>query len=327
VKEDLNHDIFMLVDGSAIVHRAYHAIPNFTRGDGVPTGAVHGFFQMVFKMIENLRPAHIAIAFDRPKPTFRQLMYAGYQAQRPKMESELSGQFKIIIEILEKANICTYAVDGYEADDIIGTLAYEAVRGNRKSDGSIAYIVTGDRDMLQLVNDRVKVMAPVKGISEVTIFDADKVREKYGINPSQFVDLKGLMGDSSDNYPGVAGVGPKTAAILINSYGSIEDIYKNLGEIALKKKGLAEKLVSGAEAAALAKTLAKILTDVPFSHDFSDMDFKKIDVGGLRSALEKYEFKTLPKRVDEVFNKGIGDSVKGKVDSEKKKKMEQMKLI
>ncbi len=312
MQEDLNKDIFMLVDGSAIVHRAYHALPSFTRGDGVPTGAVHGFFQMIFKMIENLRPAHIAIAFDRPKPTFRQQMYAGYQAQRPKIESELSKQFEIIGEILKNAKIATYAVDGYEADDIIGTLAFEA-----KKLGGVAYIVTGDRDMLQLVNSRVKVLAPVKGISEVTIFDADKVREKYGISPSQFVDLKGLMGDASDNYPGVAGVGPKTASDLINKYETIENIYKNLGEIAATKKTLADKLTNGAEAAILAKTLAKILTDVPFSHDFSDMDFKKIDVEGLRKGFEKYEFKTLPKRVDEVFG----------LKAKNNKKSEQMKLI
>lgn len=319
MEKDLSQDIFMLVDGSAIVHRAYHALPRFASSSGNQTGAVHGFFQMIFKMIENLRPAHVAIAFDRPKPTFRKLMYAGYQAQRPKIESELSTQFETIIKILHKAKIATYAVDGYEADDIIGTLAYEAVRGDRKSDGSIAYIVTGDRDMLQLVNDRVKVMAPVKGISEVTIFDADKVREKYGINPSQFVDLKGLMGDSSDNYPGVSGVGPKTASTLINEYDTIENIYKNLGEIASKKKGLADKLVSGAEAATLAKTLAKILTDVPFSHNFSDMDFEKIDVDALKSAFEKYEFKTLPRRVDQVF---------GRIEKTKQqKKNEQMKLI
>ncbi len=314
MQEDLNKDIFMLVDGSAIVHRAYHALPHFSSSKGNQTGAVHGFFAMTFKMIENLRPAHIAIAFDRPKPTFRQQMYAGYQAQRPKMESELSSQFEIIIEILQKAKICSYAVDGYEADDIIGTLAYEA-----KDLGGVAYIVTGDRDMLQLINNKVKIIAPVKGISEVMIFDADKVREKYGISPSQFVDLKGLMGDSSDNYPGVAGVGPKTASTLINEYGTIEEIYKNLGDIASKKKGLADKLTNGAEAAVLAKTLAKILTDVPFSHDFSDMDFKKIDIDGLKKAFEKYDFKTLPKRVDEVF---------GRIEKTKQqKKAEQMKLI
>jgi len=305
-------DIFMLVDGSAIVHRAYHALPAFTRKDGVATGAVHGFFQMIFKMMEHLQPKHIAIAFDRPKPTFRQLMYAGYQSQRPKMESELSEQFRIIIELLYDANIPTYAVDGYEADDIIGTLAYKA-----KDIGGVSYIVTGDRDMLQLVTEKVKVLAPVKGISEVMLFDADKVREKYGINPSQFVDLKGLMGDASDNYPGVLGVGPKTAADLINTYGDIDAIYKNLGEIALKKKKIAEKLTNGAEDAIMARKLAKILTDVPFMYDFSEMDVKRIDAERLREGFEKYEFKTLPKRLDEVIKKS-GEFGKAKM---------QMKLL
>jgi DNA polymerase-1 len=211
MQKDLTKEIFLLIDGSAIVHRAYHAMPFFSKKDGTPTGAIYGFFSMFLKVMHQLEPAHVVVAFDRPKPNFRQQLYVGYQAQRPKMESDLSLQFQKIIEILGKARIATYAVDGYEADDIIGTLAEDA-----KKRGEEVIILTGDRDMLQLVNGMTKVLMPVKGISEVIWMDAEKVREKYGIKPDQFVDVKALQGDASDNYPGVPGVGPKTAANLIN---------------------------------------------------------------------------------------------------------------
>lgn len=314
MEKDLGKEIFLLVDGSAIVHRAYHALPRFSSSQGNPTGAVHGFFSMLFKVIQNLSPNRIAIAFDRPKPTFRQLMYAGYQAQRPKMEGELSSQFKMIIAILKDAKIPTYAVDGFEADDVLGTLSEYS-----NKHGIFTYIVTGDRDILQLVDDDTRVLMPVKGITEVSIFDADKVREKYGINPSQIVELKALMGDASDNYPGVSGVGPKTASILINEYQTIENIYKNIDKIALKNEKLATRLVDGHEACMTALKLAKIVTDVPFSFDIKDCSLSNVDANGLKKAFETYEFKTLPKRVDEVF--GLNGEVK------RTEKANQMKLL
>ncbi len=296
MQEDLKKEIFMLVDGSAIVHRAYHAMPPFTTKEGVPTGAVYGFFSMILKLIQELHPAHIAVAFDRPKPTFRQQMYAGYQAQRPKVEGDLSDQFGMIIEILKTAKIPVYAVDGYEADDIIGTISEKA-----KATGHLVYIITGDRDMLQLVNHKTKVLMPIKGISEVKIFDEDRVLEKYGVKPSQIIELKALTGDASDNYPGVAGIGPKTAANLINKYGTVEEVYRNLGEIGSKNQSLGQKLIDGIDAAQMAHTLATILTDVPFSYDFEDCSVKNLGVKELKEELEKYEFKTLPKRIDEIF--------------------------
>lgn len=286
----------MLIDGSAIVHRAYHAMPPFTTKQGIPTGAVHGFFSMLFKLIQEVRPAHIAVAFDRPKATFRQKMYAGYQAQRPKMESDLSEQFGMIIDLLHSAKIPEYAVDGYEADDIIGTIAQKA-----KKTGHLVYIVTGDRDMLQLVNHKAKVLMPIKGISEVKIFDEARVKEKYGVTPEQIIELKALQGDASDNYPGVAGVGPKTAATLIEKYGTVDNIYKNIGEIGVQNEKLGQRLIDGAESARMAHALATILLDVPFSYDFADCGIGKIDAKALKSAFERYEFKTLPKRVDDVF--------------------------
>jgi DNA polymerase I len=313
MEADKKGEIFMVVDGSAIVHRAYHAMPPFTNSSGVPTGAVHGFFSMLLKLVQELSPAHIAIAFDRPKPTFRKEMYVGYQANRPKMKSDLSEQFGMIIEILAAAKIPEYAVDGFEADDVIGTLAakFEVKDPDRKT-----YIVTGDRDMLQLVDAQTKVLMPVKGISEVKLFDENDVKEKYDVTPAQFIDLKALTGDASDNYPGVPGVGPKSASKLIEEYGNFDNIYKHLDAIAIKNKGLSEKLISGAEEGELSKKLATILTDVPFSFDFVDCRFENIDIDGFRDILTKNEFKTLPKRVTEVFSK-----------NDEMKKGKQMKLI
>ncbi len=304
-------EVFMLIDGSALVHRAYHSMPPFTTSAGVPTGAISGFFGMFLKLFQQLKPAHVVVAFDRPKPTFRQQMYVGYQAQRPKMESDLSDQFGAIIEILNKAKIMQIGVDGFEADDVIGTLAHRA-----KDMGNIVYVVTGDRDMLQLVNHKTLVLMPIKGISEVKIHDEESVRAQYGVDPAQIIDLKSLTGDASDNYPGVPGVGPKTAATLINAYGNFDNIYKHLDEIAVKNKNLAQKLIDGAESGQISHTLATILTDAPFSCDFDDCLASKIDVDGFKKALEEFEFKTLPKRVDEVF-----------VQKAETKKQNQMKLI
>lgn len=296
MEKDLKKDIFLLIDGSAIVHRAYHALPHFTSSKGEATGAVHGFFSMVFKVMQELKPTRVAIAFDRPKPTFRQQLYVGYQAQRPKMESDLSDQFKMILEILQKGHIATFAVDGFEADDVIGTISDEA---NKK--GIFTYIVTGDRDMLQLVDEDTRVLMPIKGISEVSIFDAEKVREKYGINPPQIVELKALMGDASDNYPGVPGVGPKTASTLINEYETIENIYSNIDKIASKNAKLAQKLIDGHDSCQISHKLAKIVKDVPFVFDFSDCDVKNIQIHDLKDTLLTRGFKTLPQRVDDVF--------------------------
>lgn len=322
MKEDLKEglpagrqEIFMLVDGSAIVHRAYHAMPSLTRADGTPTGAVQGFFSMILKVIQELSPAHIAIAFDRPTPNFRKELFKEYQAQRPAMESDLSPQFGIIQEILEKAKIPVYAVDGLEADDVIGTIAEKA-----KQTGHLVYILTGDRDMLQLVNHKTKVLAPVKGISEMSLYDKERVLEKYGVTPEQFVEMKALMGDPSDNYPGVSGIGPKTAVNLINEYETVENIYKNISKIKTKNPKLAEKLENGRENAMLAHQLATILTNAPFAYDFSDCDIHNLNIAGFKKALEDYDFKTLPKRLESVFGKD------GNLKANENKKT-QMKLL
>lgn len=318
MQDDLKKDILLLIDGSAIVHRAYHAMPSLTTPDGTPTGAVHGFFSMLLKLMGEIHPSHIAVAFDRPKPNFRKELYTEYQAQRPATDSELSPQFEIIQKILIQAKIPIYYLDGFEADDIIGTLADKAEKA-----GEISYIVTGDRDMMQLVDKRTKVLVPIKGISEMKLFDEERVLEHFGVPPGQIVELKALQGDASDNYPGVAGIGPKTAASLVSEYGSVENIYKHLPQVKQKNPKLGERLEVGREHAKLAHQLATILKDVPFEYNFKDCEVKHISYENWRSAFESYSFKTLPKRLDETF----GKTSASKEELEKKKNANQMKLL
>ncbi|MBP6913103.1 MAG: hypothetical protein KBC00_00645 [Candidatus Levybacteria bacterium] len=317
MEKDLKKNIFLVIDGSAIVHRAYHAMPSLTTPDGIPTGAVHGFFSMLLKLMQELHPSHVAVAFDRPKPNFRKELYKEYQSQRPSMESDLSPQFQIIQDILTIAHVPVYFMDGFEADDIIGTLADKA-----ESAGDISYIVTGDRDMMQLVDKRTKVLVPIKGISEMKLFDEERVMEHFGVLPTQIVELKALQGDASDNYPGVTGVGPKTAAGLIQSYKSVDNIYKNLEEIKTKNPKLADKLKAGHNHAILGHQLATILKNVPFDYDYKDCRVENFSHKDWRKAFESYSFKTLPKRLDEAFGIYSTDS-----KPKNEKNNNQMKLL
>ncbi|MFI5265421.1 MAG: 5'-3' exonuclease H3TH domain-containing protein, partial [Candidatus Levyibacteriota bacterium] len=238
-------------------------------------------------------------------------------AQRPTTASDLSPQFGIIIDILGKAGIPVYAMDGFEADDIIGTLSYAAEKA-----GDLCYVVTGDRDMMQLVDTRTRVLMPIKGISEMKLFDEARVLEQFGVEPDRIIELKALQGDPSDNYPGVAGVGPKTAAGLIEQYGSVKKIYENISKIKSQNPKLAEKLENGHDHAILGHQLATILRNVPFEYSFSDCEIKNISFEGWKKALESYEFKTLPKRLDEAF----GENAKPKTEDQKKN-INQMKLL
>lgn len=304
----------VLIDGNAIVHRAFHALPPLHAHKGMPTNAVYGFFAMVLKVVNDLRPDYLVVAFDRAAPTFRQQLFVGYQAQRPKMKDELSSQFVLLHEILEKAKFKIFEVDGYEADDLIGTISVQAVTG--KLDGGIeVFIVSGDRDLLQLVNHRVKMIAPITGLTNMVIFDSAKVIEKFGVKPSQIVDYKALVGDASDNYPGVAGVGPKTAATLINEYQSLDGIYKNLEKIKAKNPNLALKLAEGAESAGLAQKLAGVVLDAPITLDIEKSGIKFFDREGLKKEFERFGFKSLLKRLS------------GKQIINKKPEVKQMELL
>lgn len=289
----------VLIDGNAIVHRAYHALPPLTRNEQ-QVNAVYGFFLMLLRILTDVKPNYLIVCFDRPKPTFRKALYVGYQATRPQMENELSSQFKIIHEALDRAKVEIFEIDGYEADDLIGTISEKAVVEEKEELEVI--IVTGDRDMLQLVNSHVSVLAPIVGVTKMILFDHDKVVEKYGLKPEQIVDYKALVGDSSDNYPGVAGIGPKTASNLLNKYGDFETLYKNLSELPDKLSG---KLATDAEQAALAKKLAQIVKDAPLELDLKKSHLSNFDSAELKKFFAKLGFKSLQDRIP-VFPKEEG---------------------
>ena len=249
-------DKFLIIDGSSLIHRAFFALPPLTTRKGQHTGAVYGFLRMFHNLLQDVKPRWVAAAFDKSRITFRTKLYADYKGQRKPTPPELKEQFPLCMEVLQSMGIPALELDDYEADDIIGTFA-------KKADPSVeVYIVTGDRDELQLIDDRTRVMYTKKGISDIKLYDKESFAEDYeGLAPLQLIDLKGLMGDSSDNIPGVPGVGPKTALKLIAEYGSVENVMAHAEEV--KGKSLKEKLVNNKEQALLSKELATIYTEVP----------------------------------------------------------------
>jgi DNA polymerase-1 len=275
---------------------------------------------MILKITSDLNPENLIVCFDRAAPTFRKQLYVGYQATRPKMEDDLSNQFVIIHEVLEKIGICVFELDGYEADDLIGTLSRQAIE-NKEFDQVI--ILTGDRDMLQLVNHQVLVLAPIVGVTKMVLFDEHNVKEKYGLEPHQFIDYKALVGDASDNYPGVNGIGPKGAANLLNQYHTLEGIYANLGEI---KPGVAEKLAQDAEQSALAKKLATIELHAPIKLDPNICTLSKMDRKALLKEFEDLQFHSLITRFRLDKKPAVADA-KAEEPADKKNNEEQLGLL
>ena len=254
----------LILDSNSLLNRAFYAIPALTNKDGLYTNAVYGFANMLFKMKEDLKPDYIAAAFDRKAPTFRHLEYGDYKAGRKKMPEELREQFPLVKELLNLMAIDIFEIDGYEADDIIGSLAKYAEKNNIE-----VYIVTGDKDALQLASKNINVVITKKGVSEVAIYNEENFINDFGVTPTQFIDVKGLMGDKSDNIPGVPGVGEKTAYKLIQTYGSIEEVLKNIDNIAGKK--LKENLENNRELAVFSKKLATIMTEVPIEFNLEEI--------------------------------------------------------
>lgn len=288
----------LLIDGNAILHRAYHAYPpNFTDKDGNPTNAIYGFYAMLLKLMQDVKPEYLAIAFDRGAPTFRMQLYAGYHANRPRMSDDLSPQVSRLQASLEEVGIPLYGIEGYEADDILGTLA-ELAKNKKlmkdKKEDIETIIVTGDRDLLQLVDDRVKILMPLTGITKTALFDADRVEEKYGVRPSQFIDYKALIGDPSDNYPGVTGIGPKGAANLLQKYGSFDNLYKHVNEL---PEAIAQKLAVDAEQAALARKLATIHRDVPVHLRLTNCAIEQFSTEKFAAVFDELGFESLKKRM------------------------------
>lgn len=277
---------FVIIDGNSLMHRAFYALPNLTNSKGFHTSVIYGFVNMINKILEEYKPQYIGIAFDRKAPTFRHLEYAEYKAGRNKMAEEMAEQIPVLKEVLAAMNIKQAEIDGFEADDIIGTVAARS-----DEEGIPALIVTGDKDAFQLISNNVHTLMTKKGISEIEEYDIAKLKDTYGIAPAQITDLKGLMGDASDNIPGVPGVGEKTALELIHQFETVENVLQNVSEI--KKNKVRENVSNNAEQALFSKKLATIVRDVPIEFSFDDYTLKEIDREKLYKLFSELEFKAL----------------------------------
>ena len=302
----------VILDSHAIIHRAYHALPLLTGPGGEPLHAVYGFTSILLRILKEMKPDYIAAAFDLPGPTFRHVAYERYKAQRPETPNDLASQFGRVREALEAFRIPVFMKEGYEADDIVGTIVHRM----KKEKNIETIIVTGDMDALQLVSSAVKVYAMRKGISDTVMYDTAAVEERYGFGPERVVDYKGLKGDPSDNIAGVKGIGEKTASDLIKEFGSIDAIYK-----ALKKKdtkisaSVAQRLREGEEDARLSRELATIRADVPIDFSLDDLAWRgSMGNGEIRELLGKFGFASLIKRLDnaEPKPKTQASTVRGK---------------
>ncbi len=284
---------FLIIDGNSIMNRAFYGIKLLTNSEGTYTNAVYGFLNIFFKNFDALNPDYVAVAFDLREPTFRHKRYSEYKAQRKGMPEELFLQMPIIKEVLSAMNVKILELPGYEADDIIGTIA------KRCNDSGIECdIVTGDKDDLQLATKTTKIYLTVtsKGTTTTDVFDEDAVFDKYGVTPKEFIDVKGLMGDSSDNIPGVSGIGEKTAFSLINQYKSIDGVYENL-ETAKIGPSAKNKLLEGRDMAYLSKELATIDLESPVSETLEDCEVKEYDNSKLKDIFTRLEFKSFIERL------------------------------
>lgn len=314
---------FLCIDSHAILHRAYHALPPLTTPEGKPVQAAYGYTSMLLRLIHELSPTHIAAAFDRPKPTFRKKLYKEYQAHRPPMADDLPGQIDIAHVILQTMTIPIFEVDGYEADDVIGTIAE-----NVKSKPCEIVIVTGDKDLLQLVDNRVKIYMPVNGLSEGKLYGIKEVEERLGIPPSQVVDYKAIVGDPSDNYPGVAGIGPKTAMGLLKQFTNLDAMYQHLDEI--KSDRIRTLLREKKDDAFLSHTLATVIRNVPLDFTANACAIPPIDTPAIRELFLSLGFKSLLNRLNtqrQIPSDGKKEKTEGKKKEEKKIAAEQATLF
>ncbi len=276
----------VIIDGHALIHRAYHAIPPLTTKNGEIVNAAYGFSVILLKVIKDLSPDFIVVAMDLPDKTFRHHEYQDYKANRPKAPADLISQFGLVREVIEAFDIPIFEEPGYEADDLIGSLAKKA----RQDEALETYIVTGDLDELQLVDETTKVYTMKRGFTDTVIYDRAMINERYGLKPEQFVDFKALKGDPSDNIPGVAGIGEKTAVNLIQEYETLDQIYINLDKI---KPTISKKLEENKEMAYLSQKLSKIITDMPIELDLKKCCTHEFDRNKVFELFRRLEFKSL----------------------------------
>ena len=311
----------MLIDGSSLIFRAFFALPNLSNNDGVMTNGVYGFLTMYRNAFDKYKPDYVLVAFDRSSKTFRNDEYKDYKANRDKTPNELSYQFGILKDVLDSMGVKYTDLDGFEADDIVGTYARMA-----KEAGDRAVLITGDRDYLQLVDDDILVYLTKKGVSDTVEYTVDKIKEEYGITPKQLIDVKGLMGDKSDNIPGVDGIGEKRALDFIRKYGSIENLYDNLDDISGKKTK--ENLENNEAVAYMSKKIGTIVTHAPVEFEYDDLALGEPDIAGLREKFSKLNFNKFLEELDgggletasKEFKFKTSKDLKDLIDSSKKTK-------
>jgi DNA polymerase-1 len=280
----------ILIDGNSIAFRAFYALPLLSNSSGLHTNAVFGFTTMLLRLMDEQKPTHFLVAFDAGKITFRHSEYKDYKGGRAKTPPELSEQFPLIKELLTAFGIPQFELSGYEADDIIGTLTRMA-----DEQGVEVIVVSGDKDMLQLSSEHVRIALTRKGISEVELYTPEVIQDKYGLTPLQIIDLKGLMGDASDNIPGIPGVGEKTALKLLHQYGSVEEVLAHSGEITGK---IGEKIGEHADDARMSKDLATIFREVPLETTWDDLQYEGYNGQSVATIFRKLEFKSLLDKMD-----------------------------
>ena len=295
-------DKLLLIDGSSLIHRAFFALPPLTNRKGMHTGAVYGFLRMFHRLLAELRPRWVLVAFDKSRKTFRTQLFAAYKGQRKETPPDLKEQFPLLLDTLRSLNVAALELDDYEADDIIGTMA-------RHGGAPETYIVTGDRDQLQLIDGKTRVLYTKRGITDIKLYDEAAFAEDYaGLKPLQLIDLKGLMGDASDNIPGVKGVGEKTALKLLVEYGSVENVLAHIPDV--KGKALQAKLAAHQDEALLSKKLATILTEVPMNRDLSLYETNPVGTAA-RDKLAELEFRGFYGQFAEVLGEEPGLAAAG----------------
>lgn len=282
----------LIVDGHAVIHRAYHSIPPLTT-NGQPVNALYGFYSMLLSAIYQLKPKYLVVCLDSPGPTFRQTEFVGYRAKRKAADPDLISQLPLLKSTLEQSEINTFSLGGFEADDLIGTISRLSAKKKYIDE---VIIITGDKDLMQLVSPKIHLLMPIRGLSETKIFKPIDVVEKLGVKPRQIIDLKALMGDMSDNYPGVAGIGPKAAIDLLTEFQTLDNIYQNIDKI---KPSIREKLVKEKDNAYLSQKLATIVDNIPLNFKLSESRWGNQIIYNLDKLFKSYNFKSLVSRLDQ----------------------------
>lgn len=319
----------LLIDGNSLFHRAYHALPPLTDKSGEMANAVFGFSNMIIKAINEVKPTHIACAFDTAAPTFRHIEFEKYKAQRPAPPPDLYPQLPKVKKVLEAFGIAFFEKEGYEADDLLATLATKCQATSKKCQ---VIILSGDRDVLQLVNRDLKVQMPGWNLAETTLYGASEVAEKFGLESHQMVDYKSLIGDPSDNIPGIDGIGPKTAASLLQKYHTLEELFTQLDKNPGSLGPVADKLKSGRDVAIAAKRLVELDRDVEIGFKIDDLRFDP-DWERVREQYEELGFKSIASKLPGAVNNSQltvdsnGKKSVNRKQSTNNQKDDQLKLV